>query len=403
MDKKQSMKIALAGGGTGGHLAIIAALAQEINSQSQNSQSQNSQSSFSFEQPIFIGSLRGQDRAWFEHSPLFKKCYFLPSSPLAGGILAKLKTLFALPILVFRSAKILREHKISALLFAGGYSGAAAAIAAILLRIPLFLHEQNSRAGLANRAFAPFAKKSFCSFTSTLPYPVRAEFLSILRPRTKLKSLLFLGGSQGASFISKLFITLAPKLEAMGICCVLQAGKNYEASLEELKGLLGERDCGKSSIDCGANDTDCGKSDTKSASFRQGRIRVFDFSQSLWEEIKAADFCVSRAGASALFELLYSKTPALFIPYPHAARNHQFFNALHFEQLGLCMLLEQKDASCEAVLKQLEGFDELSQRLWQHDFGQSSDFDQSQNSHSQDLSPSPKPQACSLILSSFSH
>ncbi len=196
---------AITGGGTGGHLAIAKALGEALQDEGKEA--------------IYIGSTLGQDKAWFEHSSLFKQCYFLPSVGVVNKSgLAKLKALFIQSQCVLQAHKILKIHQVQCVISVGGFSAGGASIASVLCRIPLFIHEQNAIKGKLNAILTPFAKAIFGSFKADskhfirTSYPVRDEFFTSARVRTHIENLLFLGGSQGAKGINDFALQIASKL-----------------------------------------------------------------------------------------------------------------------------------------------------------------------------------------------
>ena len=276
--------IAITGGGTGGHLKIAKVIMQEFNKKGIK--------------PVYIGSTQGADRAWFESEEGFEKKYFLNS----GGVvnqkgLHKIKSLTNIAKLSLEAKKILKKHNIKAVFSVGGYSAAPASFAAVLTDTPLFIHEQNAHIGTLNRLLKPFSKRFFNTFLYGDPYPVESVFFETARTREKLKTVIFLGGSQGALQINDLAIKTAKELQKRDINIIHQTGKkDYERIRKFYE---------KENI----------------------KADVFDFHPNLVEKIQQADFAISRAGASTLFELAANRLPALFIPYPYAAGDHQYYNA----------------------------------------------------------------------------
>ena len=191
--------IVICGGGTGGHLAIARSFCEELNRRAIK--------------PIFIGSTSGQDKFWFENDDKFAKKFFLPSSGVVNKRgLAKLKSLTNIISLALKCRQIFKENGVKAVISVGGYSAAPAAISAIISKTPLFIHEQNAVTGKLNKILKPYAKGFFSSYDelSPCPYPVAKKFFDSQRVREELKTILFLGGSQGAKAINELAINLAP-------------------------------------------------------------------------------------------------------------------------------------------------------------------------------------------------
>lgn len=295
------MKIAITGGGTGGHLSIARALCEAAFKKGVKC--------------LYIGSCSGQDRAWFENEAKFEQKHFLQS----GGVVdkkgfARVKALLNILNLSFKARQILRDNEITAVFSVGGYSAAAASFAAILSHTPLFIHEQNSKSGSLNTLLKPFAKGFYSAFTPPFaPYPVAAKFFDTARLRKELKTIIFLGGSQGASFINDLALSMAVELKNRGVEIIHQSGeKDFEKC-------------------------------TKFYAQNGVKADIFAFSKVLHEKMARADLAISRAGASTLFELAANALPAVFIPYPYAAKNHQYFNAKFLFDKNLCQIFTQNE------------------------------------------------------------
>ena len=300
--------IAFTGGGTGGHLAIVKALANEFKKRN-----------IEF---IFIGSTKGQDRAWFENDPIFKTKYFLESSGVVDKKgLGKLKSLLNIFKLSLKARQILKDNNIKAVISVGGYSSAPASFGAISLGIPFFIHEQNAFMGRLNKTIKPFAKRIYSSFSKNpFSYPVAKEFFDSSRTRESLNTIIFLGGSQGAKYINELALKLAPKLQEKNIKIIHQTGKN---DFENIK---------KSYEELGIN------------------ADVFDFSKEIHKKLNEADLAICRSGASSLWELVANKLPAIFIPFPFAANDHQYYNAWFLASKNLALVFRQKDLKEQDLL-----------------------------------------------------
>jgi len=297
------MKVAITGGGTGGHLTIAKAIKEEL-----------VKKGFS---PIFIGSSNGQDKRWFEDDKEFEQKYFFDT----GGVVNKTKVgkvLSLLNILRYslKCRSIFKKHKINAVFSVGGYSSAPASIASQIFKKPLYIHEQNAIIGSLNKLLKSRAKAFFSSYHDDSPlkdYPVRDIFFQNARIRDEIKTIIFLGGSQGATAINNFAMKVAPTLKEKGISIIHQSGaKDYE----KLKEFYHEQNI---------------------------EVDLFDFTTNLEEKIKKADFAVSRSGASTMWELVASMLPALFVPYPYAAGDHQYHNALFLKEKSLCFLKRESE------------------------------------------------------------
>lgn len=300
------MRLCICGGGTGGHLSIALALCE----------ASKSQGNFN----IFVGSTSGQDRDYFQKDSPFDKVYFLETTGVVNKRgLAKLKALYMLIKAVFSSMKILQEQKVDLVYSVGGFSAAPSAIAAIILKIPLFIHEQNAKYGKLNAMLKPYAKSFISAYDESSPikgYPTRDIFFQKARLRDKIESVIFLGGSQGAKFINNLAISVAKELVSRGIKIIHQTGKS---DFERIKQWYDKEGI---------------------------KAEVFAFSSDIATLMSRADLAVSRSGASTLWELCANALPAIFIPFPYAASNHQYYNAkfLVDQNLSWCKL-ESEDVA----------------------------------------------------------
>lgn len=309
--------IAITGGGTGGHLSIAKAVCEEYNRRGIK--------------PIYIGSTNGQDRKWFENYDGFSKRFFLSTN----GVVNKkgFKKLSSLTNIIkhsLRCKQIFKQEGVSEVFSVGGYSAAPASIASIYTRKKLYIHEQNAISGRLNALLKPFAKEFFGSFANAskhLSYPVSERFFIRSKIREELKSIIFLGGSQGARFINNFALSLAPDLNDMGIKILHQCG---DAEYEKIK---------------------------KSYEKMGIKVDLFAFSKELDVKMSEADFAVSRSGASSLWELVASNLPALFIPYPYAAKDHQYFNAKDLYERKLCFLKRENELNEKEALKIIKSAD----------------------------------------------
>lgn len=312
--------ILITGGGTGGHLAIARALGEELKKRGK--------------QAIYVGSLNGQDRLWFDNqktdqissssiepstaptSNPFSHCYFLATSGVVNKTgITKLRAIFAQLKALAQVRTIFKLHKVCAVISVGGFSAGPASIGAIIFKKPLFIHEQNAIPGKLNTLLAPFSKRTFNAFMPPFtPYPIKQEALEQQRIRTSLKTLIFIGGSQGARAINDLALSVAPSLLKRGITIIHQCGaSDYERVCRAYENL-------------GIKES----------------ITLFGFAHNLISYLAKADICVGRAGASSVWENAALALPTLYIPYPYAAKNHQAYNANYFVSRGLgAMLLEQ--------------------------------------------------------------
>jgi len=306
------MSIVMTGGGTGGHLAIIKAVKEQLGG----------------EELIYIGSTKGQDRQWFADDDDFKEKYFFDTRGVVNQKgLGKLKSLWMMFQAMREARKLLKKHDAKVVFSVGGFSSAATAFAAKSAGIPLVIHEQNAALGSLNKLMKPYAKAFISSYLDESPihaYPIKEVFFDNAHVRHEVKTIIFLGGSQGAQAINKLALSIAPELKKREIRIIHQAGVN---NIDEVEKAYKELD-----IDA----------------------EVFGFTTKLADYMNEADFAIARAGASTLWELSATALPTLYIPYPYAASDHQYYNAQFLVEKDLAWLMREENIDEEKVLALLD-------------------------------------------------
>jgi UDP-N-acetylglucosamine--N-acetylmuramyl-(pentapeptide) pyrophosphoryl-undecaprenol N-acetylglucosamine transferase len=306
------MSIVMTGGGTGGHLAIIKAVKEQLKD----------------EELIYIGSTKGQDKQWFENDDDFKEKYFFDTRGVVNqkGI-GKLKSLWMMIQAARQARKLLKKHNAKVVFSVGGFSSAATAFAAKSMGIPLVIHEQNAALGSLNKLLKPYAKAFISSYLEESPikaYPIKEVFFDNAHVRSEVKTIIFLGGSQGAKAINELALSLAPELKKRSIKIIHQAGVKNIDEVEKAYRDLGIE------------------------------AEVFGFTTKLADYMNEADLAIARAGASTLWELSATALPTLFIPYPYAASDHQFYNAQFLVEKELAWLMREDDIEIDKVLAMLD-------------------------------------------------
>jgi len=319
-------KILITGGGTGGHLSVAKSFIDEFDNRGYD--------------VIFVGSQKGQDKQWFENYSGLYQSYFLKTQGVVNQkLFGKINSLFMIGKAVLKTIQIIRQEKITKVISVGGFSAAPASFAAILTKTDFYIHEQNSVMGRLNSITQKYAKELFSSYlksSKVKDYPIQTKFFENARIRKEIKTVIFLGGSQGASAINNFALKVAPKLQEMNIEIIHQTGKNdFENIQKEYERLNIKAD-------------------------------VFDFSTELIEKMNTTDFAVSRSGAADLWELGALGIPTFFIPFPHAASNHQYFNAKYLLENHLCYLQSENELSENYFFECLEkDLEEKSKKLIQ--------------------------------------
>ena len=209
----------------------------------------------------------------------------------------------------------------------GGFSAAATAFAATILRIPLVIHEQNAALGSLNKLLKPYATEFISSYLEESPikaYPIKQVFFENARIREKVETIIFLGGSQGAKAINDLALQIAPQLKERGIKIIHQAGQNNIDEVQKAYDELGIE------------------------------AEVFGFTDKLADYMNEADLAIARAGASTLWELSATALPTLYIPYPYAASDHQYHNAQFLVEKDLAWIMRENEIDTQKVLSLLD-------------------------------------------------
>jgi UDP-N-acetylglucosamine--N-acetylmuramyl-(pentapeptide) pyrophosphoryl-undecaprenol N-acetylglucosamine transferase len=314
------MRVILAGGGTGGHVIPALAIAQEL------------QKKCSAE-VLFIGTARGLENRLVPAAgfPLqLVKVGALNRVDLA----TRLKTLLNLPRAVWESRRILSEFRANVVIGVGGYASGPAMLAAILSRIPTLAFEPNVVPGFANRVIAPLVSAAAVHFKETARYfrraevtgvPVREAFFQIAgkSSRDAKPTLLVFGGSQGAHAINQVLIESVDSLRA---------------GLPQIRIVhqTGERDY----------------NDAQAAYARlSGAVEAYRFIDDMPRFFARADLVLCRSGASTVAEIAAAGKPAILVPFPRAADDHQKRNAEALERAGSAIMLEESNLSRESLVE----------------------------------------------------
>ncbi len=310
--------VAIACGGTGGHLYPGMAVADELSRRDCEA--------------ILLVSQKEVDLQAVRMLPE-SQWKALPAVGMQGGNWAAFARGFCK---AFQAARQLFSRRAPrAVLGMGGFTSAPPVLAAKVAGAATFLHESNSIPGRANRLVAPFVNQVFVGFPSararlknrnvvTTGTPVRPQFQPSspescrmalgLAPNRPV--LLVVGGSQGATAINNLMVESLPVL------------RDAEPQLQILH-LTGSNDI-----------------ETVRAAYATAHVAavIQPFLTEMDIALGAATVCVSRAGASSLAELAAMRLPAILIPFPTAADNHQYYNARAYSDANAAWIVDQTEA-----------------------------------------------------------
>ncbi len=317
----ESRRVLIAGGGTGGHVIPALAIGRELRDR--------------YGAAVrYVGTARGMETRLVPEAgfPLD----LIHVGQLKNVSLAtRARTMTDLPRGIARCVQLLRRERPHVVVGVGGYASGPAMLAAALLRIPTVAFEPNAAPGLANRLVGRFVSAAAVNFPETASYfrharvtgiPVRPAFFEIA-PRSAGRSprLLLLGGSQGAQALNQAMPQAAAALLASvpGLTIVHQAGERHAEATRAAYAAAGV--------------------DTE-------RVQVTAFLDTV-EAIAEADLLLCRSGASTVAELCAAGRPAVYVPFPQAADDHQTRNAEALVRLGAAVLLPQREFTRERLVQ----------------------------------------------------
>jgi UDP-N-acetylglucosamine--N-acetylmuramyl-(pentapeptide) pyrophosphoryl-undecaprenol N-acetylglucosamine transferase len=316
-------------GGTGGHIFPAVAIAESLKK-------------MGVQDIVFAGRKDSMEERLVSKNWPYE---FITAVPLHRGPFLKNLTLpFNLSKSLVRAKSVIKKVKPDVVVATGGYVSLPIVLAAGSLGLPVYLQEQNAVAGIANKVGARYAKTIFVTSeeaakgfpiekTRILGNPVRElpNENDLARPvefREGKKAVFIVGGSQGAVGINTKIEESIEKITANSdVSVVWQVGVKNVDDINSRLGIL-------------------------------PNVAVRGFLDNIYAYMKHADLIISRAGASALAEILAFGKPSILLPYPHATANHQEFNARVVEKAGACLV--ELDSEPNDLWNKVEGllFDE---------------------------------------------
>ena len=332
----KNKKIIIAAGGTGGHIIPAISIAKELMKEGV--------------QILFVGNGNSMEQKLAEKYKIdfaeisvqkfYRKITF-----------AHFKFPFKLIKSIIDSKKIIRNFKPDAFLGTGGFVSGPVGYAAHLLKVPVFLQEQNSYPGATTKILSKYAVKIFLGNHDAekhLPKKIAVysgnpinqnaviEMDTIdfkkLGLKADTKKIFLFGGSQGSVVLNKAFFPIIDDILRKGFEIIWQIGKfSFNEFYPKVKNIKG--------------------------------IYAFDFTNEIGKIYNSVDLAIARAGALSLAELETKKIPAILIPLPSAAENHQYFNALELKEKNVAEIIEQKYLNSEIlkdiIFKMLDNIDEI--------------------------------------------
>jgi UDP-N-acetylglucosamine--N-acetylmuramyl-(pentapeptide) pyrophosphoryl-undecaprenol N-acetylglucosamine transferase len=274
----------------------------------------------------FVGSTTGIEATLVPKAGY--RLHALPLAGLSGGPLERTRAALLFLKALNRCRRILKRFRPGVVLGVGGYASAPAVLAAKVLGIPTFLHEQNSVPGRVNRFASRLTREVFVTFPAAAAYlrdavpvgmPTRKEFFetskeeALRRLELEPPVVLVFGGSGGAL---KLNLAAAEAFRGTTPYTVFQ--------------ISGRRD-----FACLTTDNP--------------RHRIVEYEDELWYPLAASSVVVMRAGAGSLFDVAAAGRAAILIPYPYATGDHQLHNARYFVTEGAAELLGDDEVTAETL------------------------------------------------------
>ncbi len=324
--------ILFAGGGTGGHLFPGIALAEEFRRRQPDTEI------------VFAGTRRGLEARLIPE--LGYPLVFLEVHGLVGvSGRRRLKALFNFPKAVIQALILLVRYRPSLVVGLGGYASAPVLLAAMVAGLPWVLQEQNAFPGLVNRILAPWADAVFIAFAKVKEHlrsrkvydfgnPLRLRLQRSGNSEVSLKEMaeekgfnvMVVGGSQGARILNRVVPLALSRLAERypGLKVVHQSG------VHDFNEVVKAYD--------GWNE----------------RVEVAEFINDIESYYINADLLICRAGALTLAELGALGKPAILVPFPHAAHDHQTFNAKAFADSGAAWLRPESEFESQSLAEDIE-------------------------------------------------
>lgn len=334
------MKVVIAAAGTGGHINPGIAMANKIMQEEPDSKI------------IFIGTNRGLENDLVPRAGYELK--HIDSYGISRELSIKnIKRLYKTYKSIGEAKKILKDFKPDIVIGTGGYICISVGEAAKRLKIPVILHESNAFPGVAVKLLSKYAEKILLGFEEAKNRLPKANKLVVTGTPTKIKKInysdqekkekldsiqlkdkklpivLVFGGSQGAQSINNAILGIVEQKLNTNYQIIWAAGKgNYE----QVKNELATKNIDIDSIE---------------------NAKILPYIYNMQEMMNIADLVVCRSGAMTISEITILEKPAIFIPFPFAAENHQEYNARVLEKIGAAKIILDKDLNVQILNNQI--------------------------------------------------
>lgn len=319
------MKILVAAGGTGGHITPGIAIANRLKEEGH--------------QIIFVGTERGMEVDLVPKAGFDIK-YIHAQGIRRGNIIKNIKTFTELIKGINDVKEIIKEENVDLVVGTGGYVTAPAMIAALKCNIPTLIHESNALPGKTTKWLSSKVDRVAVGFEAALKQLPKVKRGVYTGNPTKLKDsftkseskdkinstkplLLVFGGSQGAKKINETMVEFINTTEINDFELIYATGpKHYDEIISQIK-------------------------------VQNPNVKIEKYIYNMEEIMTAADLAVCRSGALTVTELGIVGLPAILIPFPYAAENHQFYNAKTIEDNDAGIIIEEKDLTCGLLTQKI--------------------------------------------------
>lgn len=330
------MRVVLTGGGTGGHLFPLVAVAQSI-------REKDSQSEF-----LFMGPRGDLEKKVMTENQIKMKHVTSGKARRYFSILY-LVDIFKFPFGIIQALCQLLWYMPDVVFSKGGHAAIPVVIAAWIYQIPILTHESDSVPGIANRIIGKFSQRIAISYPRARRYFVESKLLLTGNPirreitqgskeaffqkvgLTESKPVILVsGGSQGAQSVNEAIAKTLPELLKRAQIIHQTGENNYKTAVHQ----------------------------ARSVGVKEGHGGYFPFPFFDLEDMKnayaSADLVISRAGANSISEIAANNKPAILIPLPHAANNHQSMNAYALAEVGGAIVLEESNLGEHILLQNVD-------------------------------------------------